>query len=76
MAVEVTTNAVAISGGKPETLFPAPPDLAMRGTDFSGFMQSWDVRKDGSRFLITTPVAESLPMPFNLILNWNAPLKK
>jgi eukaryotic-like serine/threonine-protein kinase len=76
MAVEMTANAIAISEGMSKALFAVPPDLTIRMTNFSGFLQSWDVGKNGSRFLINVPVAESEPKAFNVILNWKALLKK
>jgi len=35
-----------------------------------------DVTADGSRFLIGVPVAQSASVPFTVVLNWQATLKK
>jgi eukaryotic-like serine/threonine-protein kinase len=36
----------------------------------------WDVLRDGSRFLIPTPVEESVPSLFTVVLNWPSLVKK
>jgi hypothetical protein len=36
----------------------------------------WDVTRDGSRFLIPTPVENTPPSPFTVVLNWPFLLKK
>jgi Tol biopolymer transport system component len=36
----------------------------------------WDAMRDGSRFLIPTPVAENPPSPFTVVLNWDSLLRK
>jgi eukaryotic-like serine/threonine-protein kinase len=65
MVVNVTTDTV-FRLGTPKTLFPAPPNNS----------HIWDVTADGDRFLISTAVTEETSLPFNVILNWQAGLKK
>jgi len=36
----------------------------------------WDAMRDGTRFLIPTPVAENPPSPFDVVLNWTSLLRK
>ncbi len=76
MAVEITADTGSLVAGTPKPLFQVPPDLSMRSTIFSGFLTSWDVTKDGNRFLLATPASESSLAPFNVILNWTSLPKK
>ena len=36
----------------------------------------WDVSADGSRFLVGLPLAEQAQLPFTVVLNWQAELKR
>jgi len=69
MAVEVTTNPV-FRVGVPKVLFQAPPLVS-----YLSFSQ-WDVTADGKRFLLPAPTAQSAQVPFTVVLNWQAGLKK
>jgi len=51
--------------GTPRALFQLPP----------GFIGG-DVTADGRRFLVGVPVAQSASVPFTVLLNWQATLKK
>jgi hypothetical protein len=72
MAVDVTAGAV-FQPGTPKPLFQAPfnPDEESMG---SKLFSIWDVTSDGNRFLLATPAGEKTP--FNVVLNWQAGLKK
>jgi Tol biopolymer transport system component len=69
MAVDVATDSV-FRAGVPRVLFPVPPTLL--GAAFS----QWDVTSDGKRFLFPAPTVQSAQAPFNVVLNWQAALKK
>jgi Tol biopolymer transport system component len=64
MAVEVTAGP-ELRVGEPTPLFQAPPGSVVG-----------DVTTDGRRFLLVTPVAPSGAVPFTVVLNWPAGLKK
>ena len=64
MAVDVTA-APEFKAGTPTSLFQTPP-----GADVG------DVAADGKRFLLVTPVGPSASVPFTVVLNWTAALKK
>jgi Tol biopolymer transport system component len=68
-AVEVTTNPV-FQAGVPKALFQAPVLFS------SSAFGRWDVTADGKRFLFGTPAAQSAQVPFTVLLNWEAALKK
>jgi len=34
----------------------------------------WDVTRDGKRFLFLIPAPETVPVPFTVVLNWQAAL--
>ena len=51
--------------GTPTPLFQAPPGAVVG-----------DVTADGKRFLLVTPVGPSASVPFTVVLNWTATLKK
>jgi eukaryotic-like serine/threonine-protein kinase len=57
--------------GAPQVLFAAPP-LATLDVQ----MYNYDVTADGQRFLLNTAVGGAALPPLNLILNWEAQLKK
>jgi hypothetical protein len=64
----------AFPPGIPKPLFqgpPLPPPVL-----HNIFIPSWDVDPDGSRFLFATSATETSKMPFTVILNWQAGLKK
>ena len=64
MAVDVITSP-RFQSGTPSPLFQTPPGtLAV------------DVAADGKRFLLVTPAGPSASVPFTVVLNWTASLKK
>ena len=67
-AVEIKASGNTVQLGTVSVLFP----VRMTGYN-SGF--AYDVAKDG-RFLIPTPVQPSGVVPFTVVLNWTAGLKK
>ena len=68
-AVEISTNPV-FRAGAPQALFQAPPQNAV-----SIISHSWDLTPDGKRFRFPSP-ADQAQAPFNVVLNWQAGLKK
>jgi eukaryotic-like serine/threonine-protein kinase len=68
MAVEVATSP-AFRAGVPKALFEAPLDP-------NSIAAQWDVTADGKRFLIPASKTQSEQPPFNVVLNWQAALKK
>jgi Tol biopolymer transport system component len=71
MVVDVSADPV-FKAGVPKILFQAPPTTS---TVLSSYTQ-WDVTADGKRFLFPAPTAQSAQTPFNVVLNWQAALKK
>jgi Tol biopolymer transport system component len=67
MAVEIATKPV-FRAGVPKVLFQTPLSAAQS-------VFAWDVTPDGKRFLFPTP-AEQTTVPFTVVLNWQAGLKK
>jgi len=69
MSVDIATNPV-FQAGVPKALFqtPLPPRPGVR--------ESWDMTPDGKRFLLLAPVGPSSQVPFTVVLNWQAGLKK
>jgi serine/threonine protein kinase len=63
-SVEISAKPV-FKAGAPRPLFQLPP----------GFIAG-DVTADGRRFLISVPVGQSASVPFTVVLNWQATLKK
>ena len=64
MAVDVITSP-RFQSGTPLPLFQTPlGTLAV------------DVAADGKRFLLVTPAGPSASVPFTVVLNWTASLKK
>ena len=64
MAVEVIAGE-KFDVGTPTPLFQTPPGAIVG-----------DVTPDGKRFLLLTPVGPSASVPFTVVLNWRAGLKK
>jgi Tol biopolymer transport system component len=64
MAVDIMT-APAFQPGNPKPLFQVPAGATI-----------WDVASDGQRFLLPVLTAESSRVPFTLVLNWMAGLRK
>jgi len=64
MAVDVSPGQ-EFRVGTPTPLFQTPPGAIVG-----------DVTADGKRFLLVTPVGPSASVPFTVVLNWPATLKK
>ncbi len=69
MAVEITMGGSAFDVGKVVPLFQA------REVWLPGAAIRYDVSKDGQRFLVFAPVAETTPATISLIVNWTEELK-
>jgi hypothetical protein len=70
-AVPVTTGA-NFDSGTPVALFQATPRQPVLVFD----LFSYDVRRDGQRFLINTQMKQAETQPMSVILNWPAKLNK
>ena len=70
LVATVISTAPTLTVGKRETLFRAPIDPT-----FTNFSQQYDVSVDGQRFLMVVPAVE-IRRPVNVILNWQALLRK
>jgi len=69
MVVKLTTGSV-FQAGVPRVLFQAPPG----GLDSQGMIQ-WALSPDGKRFLFLVPETQG-GVPFTVVLNWQAGLRK
>jgi eukaryotic-like serine/threonine-protein kinase len=69
MAAEVKADASGFESSVPKPLFVAPT------IDFY-YAPLYAVTADGKRFLMNTPVEESVSAPITVVLNWTAELKK
>jgi Tol biopolymer transport system component len=65
MAVEI-----GVSG---DTLLPTAPIQLFPST---GRTASWEVSKDGQRFLLEEPLDRGIATPITVVMNWEAALKK
>ena len=61
MAAPVSPTTI----GEPRALFQA-----------QGALSSWDVSRDGERFLLAVPARTSQPAPFSVVLNWQSTLPR
>ena len=68
MSVDVTLSP-SFKPGVPKVLFQAP----IYGGGGTTNQHRWDLTPDGQRFLINTAGGD---VPFTLVLNWQAGLKK
>jgi Tol biopolymer transport system component len=66
MAVDIETSK-GFQSGTPRRLFDAPPPL---------FPVGWSLTPDAKRFLFITTPNGGRPLPFIVVLNWAAALKK
>ena len=66
MAVDIDTSK-GIQAGTPRRMFTAPT----RARDCG-----WDLSPDGKRFLFVAPPGTGRAIPFTVVLNWAAGLKK
>ena len=71
MAVQVKTGNT-FDAGTPITLFQARPHKQIAALD----LFTYDVSRDGQRFLINTQVEHPEASPMSVILNWSAELRK
>ena len=69
MAVEVSPSST-FQAGVPKVLFQGPEIIS--GSEYS----QWGVSADGKKFLFAAPAAQFAQAPFNVVLNWQAALKK
>jgi hypothetical protein len=67
MAAQVKTNGSGLDIGNAQLLFDAH-------SGFGGFAH-YDVTPDGKRFIVAS-IGEGGSAPMNLVVNWNAELKK
>ncbi|HEU5240232.1 MAG TPA: protein kinase, partial [Pyrinomonadaceae bacterium] len=67
--VEVKEASNAITFSNPKPLFET------RGIS-GGSGSSYDINRDGQRFLMLIPIEETLPSPLTVVVNWTAGLKK
>jgi Tol biopolymer transport system component len=63
MSVDITTEST-FQASAPRTLFKVP----------AGLLPNWDVTADGKRFLVLVP--QDAPVPFTVLQNWQAALKR
>jgi eukaryotic-like serine/threonine-protein kinase len=66
MAVDIDTSK-GFQAGTPQRLFNAPSEALTAG---------WDLAPDGKRFLFVAPPGAGRTIPFTVVLNWAAGLKK
>jgi serine/threonine-protein kinase len=66
MAVDIDTSK-GLQAGTPRRLFTAPGEATTLG---------WDLAPDGKRFLFIAPPGTGRTIPFTVVLNWAAGLKK
>ncbi len=66
MAVDIDTSK-GFQAGTPRRMFTAPP---------GALSLSWDLSPDGKRFLFAAPPNTGSVIPFTVVLNWAAGLKK
>jgi hypothetical protein len=66
MGVDIDTSK-GFQAGAPRRLFTAPPGVVN---------VSWDLSADGKHFLFVAPPDTGRVVPFTVVLNWAADLKK
>ncbi|HEY3028155.1 MAG TPA: protein kinase [Pyrinomonadaceae bacterium] len=71
MVVEVNEDGNNFTAGTPKPLL----DTRIATISFIA-SSTYDVTRDGQRFLVITAVEESSPSPLTVVLNWTAGLKK
>jgi eukaryotic-like serine/threonine-protein kinase len=70
-AVQMTAGE-HFDSGPPVPLFQARPREQVAGSE----LVTYDVARDGQRFLINTQMEKEDPLPMTVILNWNANLQR
>jgi serine/threonine protein kinase len=71
MVVGVKEDANKFEAGSPQALFEMRVIVG-----FVVPISSYEITRDGQRFLVLTPVEESSPSPLTVVLNWTASLKR
>jgi hypothetical protein len=66
MAVDIDTSK-GFQSGTPKRLFTTPPAALTSG---------WDLSPDGKKFLFIAPPGTGRTIPFTVVLNWAAGMKK
>jgi eukaryotic-like serine/threonine-protein kinase len=72
MVVDVKEDANKFEAGSPQALFEMHVSVGLGPIGTS----SYEVTRDGQRFLVNTPGEESSPSPLTVVLNWTAGLKR
>jgi Tol biopolymer transport system component len=67
MAVDIDASK-GFQAGTPRPMFTVPPGTAA--------LTGWDLSPDGKRFLAVSPPSAGRVIPFTVVLNWAAGLKK
>ena len=77
MSVEVMPGP-EFKTGVPKVLWDAPALIGIgNGIGNAAQINRWDISADGQRFLfVTNPQGESSSNAINVVLNWEAALKK
>jgi Tol biopolymer transport system component len=70
MAVETNGTGPMFVAGAPKPLFDAHVNSIFPGSTY------YAVTGDGQRFVVNTIVGESAPVPFTIVMNWTAGLKR
>jgi len=73
MAVEVNGAGSSFDVGSPKPLFDALVSTSFPGQLGAGYYAAGG---DGQRFLLNTLAGDSAPVPFTIVLNWTAGLKR
>jgi len=73
MAVEVNGAGPTFVAGIPQPLFDARVSTIFPG---AGGAIYYAASGDGQRFLLNTLAGDSSPVPFTVVMNWTAGLKK
>ena len=73
MVVDVNEEGNSFTASSPRALF----DMRVATITFSPFsISTYEVARDGQRFLVNTQVEESAPSSLTVVMNWTAGLKK
>jgi hypothetical protein len=70
MAADIKEAAGTFEAGTPRSLFDSRILLILNAST------SYDVTRDGQRFLMITPIEDTAPTPLTVVLNWTAGLKR
>jgi hypothetical protein len=72
MVAELKEAGGSLQVASTRPLFEMFPTMFMTATG----MSQYDVAQDGSRFVVDSVVTDESPTPLNLVVNWDAELKK